>query len=316
MTKDDMMNKKKSDMELLYKNLKYAQNREWLNSYLDLIKMFLDATGIKNNDKRLDMTFSATPPFFLSVVVNWRFIIVAEGAKKDKNKESSVQLLFKSNYRDFPEFRDNPSIIKKGQFNQLTGEKSKPPYYLQFYDLNELLSILNNKRRVYDFWVESISEEMNRAEASPSRDAHKPMFYKFVTDKKYRAVTLDGYFSARMKKEEIYPDEVNEPQEYSEGATKIVSINAYERNAKARSVCVKHYGATCAVCGMNFQSRYGSLGEGFIHVHHLKPLGEIGRKYTINPIEEMRPVCPNCHAVLHMRNPPFSIKEVKEMLKK
>ncbi|MEH2287104.1 hypothetical protein [Nostoc sp.] len=29
---------------------------------------------------------------------------------------------------------------------------------------------------------------------------------------------------------------------------------------------------------------YGVIGEGYIHVDHLKPLSEIGKKYELNPI--------------------------------
>jgi 5-methylcytosine-specific restriction enzyme A len=29
----------------------------------------------------------------------------------------------------------------------------------------------------------------------------------------------------------------------------------------------------------------------------------------------LRPVCPNCHAVLHLRTPPFSIDEARAMLR-
>ncbi len=36
------------------------------------------------------------------------------------------------------------------------------------------------------------------------------------------------------------------------------------------------------------------MGEGFIHVHHLKPLSEVGYEYRVDPIRDLRPVCPNC----------------------
>ncbi len=42
---------------------------------------------------------------------------------------------------------------------------------------------------------------------------------------------------------------------------------------------------------------YGELGEGVIHVHHLKELRSLGEEYQVDPIEDLRPVCPNCHAI-------------------
>ena len=100
-----------------------------------------------------------------------------------------------------------------------------------------------------------------------------------------------------------------------EGAKKKIYVNAYERNAKARKKCIENYGAICSVCNFDFEKIYGSLGEGYIHVHHLKPLSEIEKEYEVNPIEDLRPVCPNCHAMLHKKKPTASISELKELLK-
>jgi 5-methylcytosine-specific restriction protein A len=91
--------------------------------------------------------------------------------------------------------------------------------------------------------------------------------------------------------------------------------NAYERNAKARASCLKHHGFNCAVCGFNFGARYGAVGEGYIHVHHPKPLSQIGEEHQVDPVQDLRPVCPNCHAMLHTQTPPLSIEELKEMLR-
>lgn len=108
----------------------------------------------------------------------------------------------------------------------------------------------------------------------------------------------------------IYPDELAPGRQYTEGARKYVRVNAYERNAKARSACIAHHGYACSACGMTFEKRYGELGKEFIHVHHLKPLALTDGAYIINPIEDLRPVCPNCHAMLHRQDPPLSIEEL------
>ena len=49
-------------------------------------------------------------------------------------------------------------------------------------------------------------------------------------------------------------------------------------------------------------------------MHHLLPLSEIKISYVVDPKEDLRPVCPNCHAVIHRRNPPFTLEEVRDML--
>lgn len=102
----------------------------------------------------------------------------------------------------------------------------------------------------------------------------------------------------------------------SEGRRQIGIVTRYERDSKARVERIKHFGESCKVCGLSFQKRYGLIGSGFIHVHHLIPLSKRGAEYQVNPINDLRPVCPNCHAMLHKKTPPFSIDELKNILEK
>jgi predicted HNH restriction endonuclease len=99
-----------------------------------------------------------------------------------------------------------------------------------------------------------------------------------------------------------------------EGEVCQVVINAYERNPIARSRCIAHYGPSCVVCGFNFGAVYGPLAEGFIHVHHVKPMSEIGAAYEVDPVADLRPVCPNCHAVIHLGGECRSIEAVRQLL--
>lgn len=112
-----------------------------------------------------------------------------------------------------------------------------------------------------------------------------------------------------------YPDELPQPDRFPEGARHQVTVNAYERNPKAREQCIEHYGWNCSIRGLNFEQTYGGIGKGFIHVHHLRGLAELGEEYEVDPIEDLRPVCPNCHAMLHQRRPAYSIGELHALLR-
>lgn len=94
----------------------------------------------------------------------------------------------------------------------------------------------------------------------------------------------------------------------------MVTINAYERNAQARVACIKHHGCKCAVCGFNFVQVYGALGEGFIHVHHVVSIGKIGKQYEIDPVTDLIPVCPNCHAMIHRTEPLLTVEQLRDHL--
>ena len=66
---------------------------------------------------------------------------------------------------------------------------------------------------------------------------------------------------------------------------------------------------------LGWQASYGDdLGRDFIHVHHLKPVGEVGEAYVLDPVRDLRPVCPNCHAMLHQRLPALKIEQLKEII--
>ena len=112
------------------------------------------------------------------------------------------------------------------------------------------------------------------------------------------------------------PEELDSTEAIYEGAVKQITVNAYERSAVARKKCLLHHGCKCACCEAVLTEVYGEIAVGFIHVHHLKSLAEIGAKYHIDPIKDLQPVCPTCHAIIHLRKPALSIGEVKAFIKK
>jgi 5-methylcytosine-specific restriction protein A len=101
---------------------------------------------------------------------------------------------------------------------------------------------------------------------------------------------------------------------YVEGRAYEVRLTKYERNGDARKKCIERYGAKCFICGFDFYEKYKGINEGFIHVHHIVPISKIGKEYSVNPIKDLRPVCPNCHAVIHGPGGPYSIPAVKKMI--
>ncbi len=111
-----------------------------------------------------------------------------------------------------------------------------------------------------------------------------------------------------------YPDEIKKSERYREGIKKRIFVNSYERDNSARKKCLEIRGLNCEVCHINFEKLYGSIGIGFIHVHHLKPLSEIGSNYSVDPKTDLVPVCPNCHAMLHRNKQVLTIEELKKYL--
>ena len=115
-------------------------------------------------------------------------------------------------------------------------------------------------------------------------------------------------------RDHLIPQEVIAGTQVREGACKSVLVNAYERDASARRKCIAVHGTRCCICDFSFGETYGPVAEGFIEVHHLRPLGEVREAHGVDPVEDLRPVCPNCHAVLHRREKAYSIEEVRGFL--
>lgn len=110
-------------------------------------------------------------------------------------------------------------------------------------------------------------------------------------------------------------DSENSPvSEYTEGELHELVLNHYERNRDARNACIAAKGCHCAVCGFDFEQTYGEIGQGFIHVHHLVPISSIGKAYKLNPLTDLVPVCPNCHNMLHRKDPPYTIEELQTFM--
>ena len=109
------------------------------------------------------------------------------------------------------------------------------------------------------------------------------------------------------------PDDLG-PHDHHEGSRYQVFVNRYERDRAARQACIDHFGSACVVCNFSFGNLYGTVGKDYIHVHHLVPLSSIGESYQIDPIQDLRPFCPNCHAIAHRLRPPYSVEEIRTML--
>jgi 5-methylcytosine-specific restriction protein A len=159
------------------------------------------------------------------------------------------------------------------------------------------------------------------------REDNSPGWWRIISDGEY----VDNKFNWKLKPEliealidlrlleennpKIYPEVVIKKFEYCEGSVKKAEINVYERNYLARNECIKYYKPICSVCYFNFEDKYGKLGKDFIHVHHIKDIAYIGAEYKVNPIEDLRPVCPNCHAMLHQTTPAMSIEKLREIVR-
>lgn len=131
---------------------------------------------------------------------------------------------------------------------------------------------------------------------------------------------LIEYAKWLLEDEQIEDADDAEPEKNTpflrEGSKQSKLVSVYERNSRARSQCISHYGPVCTICGFDFEKIYGSIGKGYIHVHHVVPIASISESYIIDPINDLRPLCANCHAMVHSKWPPYEINEIATQIKK
>jgi len=70
----------------------------------------------------------------------------------------------------------------------------------------------------------------------------------------------------------------------------------------------------CEVCGFNFEKAYGSLGHDYIIAHHIEPLSGRTRP-SITTLNDIALLCANCHAMVHIINPPLSLDKLQKLLR-
>lgn len=164
--------------------------------------------------------------------------------------------------------------------------------------------------------------EYDRLDLSVEAIALEPKWRRYFTEEELATarerLSQFGYFTRKATRSRssgaLSADELPDAATYPKGAKTSLIVSAYERNSAAREACIDHYGATCFVCGFDFEHGYGELGKGRIHVHHLTPFASRDGARETNPVVDLRPVCPNCHWMLHQRNPPIPVAELKTLV--
>lgn len=101
-----------------------------------------------------------------------------------------------------------------------------------------------------------------------------------------------------------------------EGDRYETKLSRAERSTRNRLLCIQTHGTQCAACGFDFGKTYGPIAEGFIEVHHLTPLSSFEEATAVDPVTNMVPLCPNCHAVAHRKNPPLTLNELQKLLER
>ena len=73
----------------------------------------------------------------------------------------------------------------------------------------------------------------------------------------------------------------------------------YERDSELRRRAIEIQGYQCSICKFDFEKTYGTVGKGYIEVHHIKPLYE--GEQCPDPETDLICICANCHRMIHRK---------------
>jgi PLD-like domain len=184
-TKTTLVSQKVDAHEQLVEKVKLSKDRNWIDSYLNLMKELLDITGLDSDDARL---VTSTPQSYgiLPVTINNRYVLSSYRKKNDL----LLGIIFPAIFENIEELKEKTKYY--GKFKPLSGESSlDTPFYLRI----ECASKATVPEEFKKGWVSALLKETNRATGSPFRRHHEPLVYKAIMDLDYRQKVLDDAFN-------------------------------------------------------------------------------------------------------------------------
>lgn len=111
----------------------------------------------------------------------------------------------------------------------------------------------------------------------------------------------------------------------TEGQTKSGNSKVKSRSDKLRKAAVDFYRTEsgqikCCVCGFDFEETYGELGKDYIQIHHEHPVCQYDddgvELFIKEAINNVKPLCANCHCMVHRnRKSIISVDELRNLIK-
>ena len=69
----------------------------------------------------------------------------------------------------------------------------------------------------------------------------------------------------------------------------------------------------CQICGFDFSSSYGEIGQDYIEAHHILPISKLSGEIKTK-VSDIVLVCSNCHRMLHRKRPWLKMSELKNLI--
>lgn len=179
--------------------------------------------------------------------------------------------------------------------------------------------ILNFNHKEYFSYIQMENSERMRTKmywpSELTRQISARKFVKWISFHYDRDAWKVEFINDENSEEEIKEGNFEVEIFGKEGKKVVYFTNRYERNSKLRKEAIRLHGLTCSCCKMNFREKYGEWGEGFIEIHHVKPLSALDKEEIVHADTDLVPVCSNCHRMIHRKKGiVLSIEDLKSII--
>lgn len=113
--------------------------------------------------------------------------------------------------------------------------------------------------------------------------------------------------------------EIQDDYDAQEGGVLIRLHKRFERDSKLKRLKLKASklsgSLACEACAFDFEEAYGELGDGYIEVHHLKPV-HLMKQGERTKLKDLALLCSNCHRMAHRKRVPLTVVDLKKAMVK
>jgi predicted HNH restriction endonuclease len=258
-----------------------------------------------------------------------RYVIITENDISEWDDKTGIQYHFPSKYRSI--LTEGTKIIYyKGAIKDKSFKRkrlSSNPHYFGIATLGKSYPDQNSKKRdlfilINDYQPFSLAVEFKLNDEYLEKLHIDRSNYWHDAVRKISKETYDKIVNlASVTK--VVPSSGQETNDLSgdlesgeEGKSSKKYVTIYERDNRNRQQAIAIHGLSCFGCGFNFEKYYGEYAKGYIQIHHVKPVSELGGTVKINPETDLIPLCANCHAIVHRkRKQTLSLEDLKELIK-
>lgn len=224
-----------------------------------------------------------------------------------------IGFYLKSRFVEAPPVKESILSHKMDDLLRLDDSLGKPWHELTKY---EFIAKLEDDAKSLKWSVEPSNAIRTSRPVEISKDIYDSNNYRIGTPTNIDESTFTDL--CNLAKRHTASADYGSDSEFPEGIEIERKHKQRERNQavikEAKNEFKGKYGRLyCQVCGFDFYSSYGEIGQDYIECHHILPISKL-RGEIKTKVSDIALVCSNCHRMLHRKRPWLKMSELKDLI--